>query len=56
MSHPVQNEQPRILIVEDELLIAALIRRYLKQSGYDQVAIADTYAEALRQYAAFQHR
>lgn len=54
MSHPVQHEPPRILIVEDELLIAALIRRYLKQLGYDQVATSDTYAETLRQYAAFQ--
>lgn len=39
--------KPKILIVEDEILIADTIKRYLKRMDYDVVGIAISYEEAI---------
>ncbi len=44
------NSQTRILIVEDEILIADNIRRYLTKKGYEVVGVAISYEEAVNLY------
>lgn len=40
----------KVLIVEDEILIADNIKRYLTNKGYDVIGIAISYEEALQLY------
>ncbi len=40
----------RILIVEDEILIADTIQRYLRQKGHETVGMAISYEEAIQLY------
>lgn len=44
----------KILIVEDEILIADTIQRYLEQQGYQVSGIAISYEEAVQLYATEQ--
>lgn len=41
--------QPKILIVEDELIVAENIARHLKQQGYEVVAIVDSGEAAIQE-------
>lgn len=41
-----ETAQNRVLILEDEPLIAMLLEDYLAQAGYDVVAVASTVEEA----------
>lgn len=46
--------EPKVLIVEDEILIADIIRRYLEREAYQVVGIAISYEEAVALYHAEQ--
>lgn len=42
------NSRPRVLVVEDEAVIAMLIKFILKSNSYEVIATADTGLHALR--------
>lgn len=44
----------RILIIEDEVLIADTLKRYLRQYGYEVVGNAISYEEAVEMYQSLQ--
>jgi len=54
MKPPNLTSSPCILVVEDEVLIAEVISRYLRQEGYQCASFATDYEEALQQITAMQ--
>jgi DNA-binding response OmpR family regulator len=50
-AHPQARQAPRILIIEDELLIALMIEEMVRESGYRVSGVAHTIAMATREFA-----
>jgi CheY-like chemotaxis protein len=48
---PPQYRPPRVLIVEDEFMIAQLIEEMVTGLGYSVAGVARTVAEALKEYS-----
>lgn len=49
MTEMTINNKAKILIVEDELIVAENIARHLRKQGYEVVAIVDTGEDAIRE-------
>jgi CheY-like chemotaxis protein len=50
---PPQHRPPRVLIVEDEFLIAQLIEEMVTGLGYSVAGVARTVAEALEEFLEY---
>jgi CheY-like chemotaxis protein len=50
-SPPTASDSPRILVIEDELLIALLIKEMVRETGYRVSGVAHTMAMARQEFA-----
>src|SRR5262245_11396391 len=49
---PEELKRPRILIVEDELLVAENIKEILQKGGYEVIAVISSGEEAIQEFTS----